>query len=135
METQSQHQVATIPVNIELETIARTQSTNGATMPREAGKVLYRESSGRFAVGIWQGEKGDLHINDYPVHEFCRLHSGSVTLIDTNGQQQSFAAGDSFVIPMGFCGLWRTHSTARKTFTCYGSAQGLTALLGPQSAI
>lgn len=134
METHNQHRVATIRANCELETINRTKPSDGGAIPHEAGKVLYRESSGQFAVGVWQGEKGDLQINDYPVHEFCHLHLGSVTLIDADGSQQSFTAGDSFVVPKGFCGLWRTHSTTRKTFTCYGSPEGLAALLGPQTA-
>lgn len=134
MEIRSNHSIAAIPSNAELQVIVRAHPASDVVVPREAGKVLYRESTGLFAVGVWQGERGDLPINDYPVHEFCHLHSGSVTLMTSDGSQQSFTAGDSFVVPMGFCGLWRTNSTTRKTFACYGSEEGLTALLGPQPA-
>ena len=42
----------------------------------------------------------------YTENEFCHITRGRVRIEDGAAQRWTFAAGDSFVIPAGFAGVW-----------------------------
>ncbi|SCC91651.1 Putative RmlC-like cupin (fragment) [Thiomonas sp. X19] len=51
----------------------------------------------------------------YDAHEeeFCVLLEG-LTLAADDGTARQFSAGDAFVVPGGFTGVWENHSRVRK---------------------
>lgn len=52
-------------------------------------------------------------------HEFCHLLSGCVRLLGDDGSDVTLRAGDSFVIPAGFEGVWEVLEPARKLYAVY----------------
>lgn len=51
--------------------------------------------------------------------EFCHLIEGTVRLIDEAGAEKTFNAGDTFVIPKGFTGVWENVSKVRKVYVLF----------------
>ena len=71
-------------------------------------------------VARWTGEPGWVRIEDWPYTEVCVLLSGAIQLDDEDGASRRFAAGDSFLIPRGFRGVWRTLEPSEKIFVGIG---------------
>jgi hypothetical protein len=55
-------------------------------------------------------------LEDYGCDEFCVVLKGSVTMIDDDGHEETFPAGDSFLIPKGFTGYWKQSEKIKKFF-------------------
>ena len=60
--------------------------------------------------------RGDLRLVPYPYDEICIIQSGRVALVDLDGQERVFGAGDAFFVPRSFRGTWRTLEPTRKIF-------------------
>lgn len=78
----------------------------------------YEEASGQFFAGIWAASSGTWRVR-YSEHEFCHLLSGRVRIIASDGTRHEFAAGDSFVIPAGFEGIWEVLEDCRKLYAIF----------------
>ena len=74
------------------------------------------EIPGDHVVGFWTGEPGWVRIDDWPYTEVCVILSGSVEIEDHQGQVRPYGQGESFVIPRGFRGIWRTVEPCEKVF-------------------
>jgi len=72
----------------------------------------------RFFAGLWEAEPGCWNIQ-YTENEFCQILAGRSILRDEAGREQVVSAGDSFVIPAGFCGQWDVLETTRKIYVIY----------------
>jgi len=71
------------------------------------GNCDYRDDTGQFAVGGWRSTAGTLHIENRHFHEVCIVIEGSVEVTDDErGIKNNFRAGDAFVLPKGFSGIW-----------------------------
>jgi len=70
----------------------------------------------RSIVGFWEGEPGWVRIDDWPYNEVCVLLEGAVALADDTGNRLEFAAGEAFLIPAGFRGVWHTLQRTKKVF-------------------
>lgn len=81
----------------------------------------YRDPTGAFSAGIWRGEPGRFDVT-YTEDEFCQLLEGVVRLTDAHGTVETYRAGDSFVIPAGFIGVWETVETIRKFWVIHQAA-------------
>jgi uncharacterized cupin superfamily protein len=77
----------------------------------------YSDPTGQFHAGVWQGEAGAWRVQ-YDEHEdeLCTLIEGQVRLTDAAGNVQEFAAGDTFVVPGGFRGIWENRTRVRKIY-------------------
>lgn len=53
-------------------------------------------------------------VRNYPYDQFVIVLSGKAILTDSEGLSQTFVAGDSFVVPMGFSGTWEDHGVYRE---------------------
>jgi len=113
----------------ELHDIQRT-GPSADNLPQERGLISFLTWDYRFASGIWIGEPGDIPIKEYPVDEFCYLSEGEVLLVSADGQKTRFAAGDSFVVPAGFSGVWQTLRRTTKRFAFYGDRESVLAMTG-----
>jgi uncharacterized cupin superfamily protein len=78
----------------------------------------FTSADGRFFAGLWEAEPGCWTVR-YTENEFCRILSGRSVLRDEAGEERSFQAGDSFVIPAGFAGEWEVLETTRKIYVIY----------------
>lgn len=67
-------------------------------------------------AGFWEGEPGWVQIDNWPYHEVCIVLSGRVAIEDAEGKQVEFGAGEAFVVPRGFTGVWHTLESTRKIF-------------------
>ena len=82
----------------------------------------YSDESGQFHAGIWSGGTGRWKVR-YTEHEFCTLLSGKVRLTDETGASVLLEAGDHFVIPAGFEGVWEVIEPASKTYAVFEAAR------------
>lgn len=89
--------------------------------PMHAFANAYSDPSNVFHVGIWEGGPARWRIR-YTEHEFCHMLSGCVRITDTRGVSIYVNAGDNFVIPAGFEGIWETLERARKIYVIFEPA-------------
>jgi uncharacterized cupin superfamily protein len=84
----------------------------------------YTDASQRFSVGIWECEPGAWRIH-YTEEEYCRVMMGRSRLTNADGVVREVTAGDEFVIPRGFEGVWEVIERTRKVYVIYeaGDAQ------------
>ncbi|WP_200332031.1 cupin domain-containing protein [Leucobacter sp. L43] len=67
-------------------------------------------------AGAWEGEPGWVRFDSWPYTEICFIQSGRVEVEDATGRKEAFGAGDAFLIPVGFAGIWRTLEPTQKIF-------------------
>ena len=85
--------------------------------PRQSARNDYSGAYGRLNVGEWRCEPGAWRVAyDDDEYEFCRMQGGRVRLTDESGRSREFVAGDAFVIPAGFRGIWETLEACSKQY-------------------
>ena len=88
------------------------------------------ESNG-IVAGKWACNAGKVAMNGHPVNEACFVVSGSVTITDEQGHTQTFRAGEAFLIPCGFRGLWSNSDEFAKIFVAAELGMGSGRILSP----
>ena len=85
--------------------------------PRQLSWNHHTDASGQFCAGVWQGEPGAWRVR-YAIgeEEFCVLLEGEATLTGDDGRSVRLHAGDAFVVPGGFEGIWENHTRVRKHY-------------------
>jgi uncharacterized cupin superfamily protein len=86
--------------------------------PTQTVANIYSDAGNVFHCGVWEGEVGAWRVS-YAEHEFCHLLAGCVRLIGDDASDITLRAGDSFVIPAGFEGVWEVLEPARKLYAVY----------------
>jgi uncharacterized cupin superfamily protein len=79
----------------------------------------WRAASGRntgYAVGLWEGKRGEVDFPAMPYDEACWITSGRIALIDEQGGRREFGAGQGYLLPKGFAGRWITLEDASKFY-------------------
>ena len=79
---------------------------------------LYGSADGRFQAGIWECEPGRWRVV-FTESEFCHLLAGVITVTGDDGSERTYRAGDAFVSPAGFTGIWDVREQARKYYAIY----------------
>lgn len=79
-------------------------------------------SPGPIETGIWEATPGSFTASRDGYHELCYLVSGRVTLVEEGEQPLELQAGDLFVTPAGWHGVWHVHETVRKVFVVIPTA-------------
>jgi uncharacterized cupin superfamily protein len=97
-----------------------------APWPWNANDVLLNEGmkpvgaksyeGGGLTLGTWACNRGAVEIQGHPVDEACFVVRGSVTLTDAAGRSETFAAGEGFLLPRGFRGVWSHSDDFMKLF-------------------
>lgn len=77
--------------------------------------VATENTTKKFHTGQWRAEAGAWRVS-YDEEELCVILSGSGLLISDDGSRFPFKAGDAFVIPAGFSGLWDNAEEVRKIY-------------------
>lgn len=78
----------------------------------------YEDPSGVLASGFWASKPYKAGIN-YTEDEFCYILEGRVRLTDAAGKVEEYKAGDAFVIPTGFKGVWETVEAVKKFYVIH----------------
>ncbi|OYQ32589.1 transcriptional regulator [Niveispirillum lacus] len=86
--------------------------------PVQSVSNRFSSSDGRFNCGIWTGAVGSWRVV-FTENEFCQLLEGVVLVKGDDGSQRRFVAGDAFVMPAGFTGVWDILEPARKYYAVY----------------
>ena len=82
----------------------------------------FTDASQQFFAGIWAATRGSWRVQ-YSECEFCHLLEGHVALSDQAGRRWEFRAGESFVVPAGFAGIWEVIEDCRKLYAIFESRQ------------
>lgn len=93
--------------------------------PRQTAWNHYTDASGAFSAGIWEAEPGAWRVR-YTEDEYCEILAGTSVLTADDGTTLTVRAGDRFVVPAGFSGIWRVVETTRKVYVIHepGAAGG-----------
>jgi len=86
--------------------------------PAQRAWNLHASSDGRFNAGIWECGVGRWRVV-FTETEFCHLLSGVIAVTGDDGTERVFRAGDAFVSPAGFTGIWDVREPARKYYAIY----------------
>ena len=75
-------------------------------------KVLHE---GEFIVALYEAMPAVIDIPEpYPYDEYVRVLEGSVVLTSSGGERQSYEAGDTFLVPVGWTGTWEMPTRFRE---------------------
>lgn len=89
-----------------------------------AGKPVTRvsnyfvDSTQQFFAGHWTATRGKWRVR-YTENELCVMTAGRVIIASESGQQNTFVAGDAFVIPAGFSGTWEVLEDCSKIYAIF----------------
>ena len=86
--------------------------------PQQTVANAYSDPGNAFHCGVWEGDVGSWRVA-YTEYEFCHVLAGLIRLHSDDGSEVTLQAGDSFVIPAGFAGLWEVLEPARKLYAIY----------------
>ena len=81
-------------------------------------KDFFQDTTGFFRAGFWSSKPGKSDMN-WQKNEMCVLLEGEVHITDAEGRVEKFVAGDTFVVPKGFKGVWETVKPTKKIFAVY----------------
>ncbi len=88
-----------------------------AGRPVHALRNHYTDRTGQFLSGEWSSTVGRWQVRCDPrEEEFCILLEGTVRLEAADGQVHEMHAGDAFVVPAGFEGIWENITPVRKFY-------------------
>lgn len=80
-------------------------------------ELWYEHSGGPVRSGFWASQPSRIEIDfSQGQFEFCSILEGRVRLTDAQGHVEIYSAGDAFIMPAGFKGVWETLDPVRKFF-------------------
>lgn len=83
----------------------------------EMNLFAYASDDESLLSGVWDcAPAREEYPDGYPVHEMMHIISGSVTLTHSEGESETFVAGDTFFIPKGSHCTWENTETMRKFY-------------------
>jgi uncharacterized cupin superfamily protein len=88
------------------------------------GHNFFTSADGNFSLGVWETKPGKLSIPDpYTVDELMYVLEGKIVLIDDQGNQSEYGAGEGVVLPKGWSGTFSVPEGARKIYVSYEGAK------------
>ena len=81
---------------------------------KHTGEVLVR-------IGVWESGVAKRFIKNFPFTEYVLMISGKVNVIENDGTSRTFVAGDTFVIPKGWSGIWDVEERMKKQIVRIGN--------------
>jgi uncharacterized cupin superfamily protein len=91
-----------------------------AGKPEQVANNFFTDASGQFFAGCWESTPGRWRVR-YTENEFCHITRGRVRIVSEQGTSHEFRAGDSFVVPAGFAGIWEVVETTSKLYAIFAS--------------
>jgi uncharacterized cupin superfamily protein len=87
--------------------------------PTELCHNYYTSPSGLLTAGVWKCTPHTLKFGPYPVDEFMLVLDGSVTIVHEDDHEETFRAGDAFVIPKGLPCQWKQTESIHKFYVIF----------------
>ncbi|MEO1194341.1 MAG: cupin domain-containing protein [Pseudomonadota bacterium] len=84
--------------------------------PVQRGLFVHEDKATGLSVGVWDCTPMIAKPGPYPVAEFMYLLDGDLTIVDTQGHDETISAGQPFFLPKGFDCQWRQERYVRKFF-------------------
>jgi uncharacterized cupin superfamily protein len=112
-------------IRINKEGLAKTGLITCSVVPSDAvqsgvanevGAVHYETTDGKVTTGTWQCTPYAEHLICDGFTEFSTIISGKVALTNSDGLVETFSAGDSYVLPVGWQGRFEVLETLRKIY-------------------
>jgi uncharacterized cupin superfamily protein len=89
-----------------------------AGIPRARASNQYSEPTQQFYCGLWTSTMGKWRVR-YTEHEFCVIIEGRVRIESASGEKHEMRAGDAFVVPAGFEGIWEVIEPCKKWYSIF----------------
>ena len=89
-----------------------------AGIPRARASNQYAEGTQQFFCGIWASTVRQM-ARALHEHEFCVLIEGRVRIESVTGEKHELRAGDAFVVPAGFEGIWEVIEPCKKWYAIF----------------
>ncbi len=90
--------------------------------PTQLGYPFFTTSNGIITAGVWDSTPYEEVKGPYGVDEFMILLEGSLIIENEDGSEQTFKAGDGFVIPKGAIVAWKQSEYLRKYMVIHDNA-------------
>lgn len=121
----TQLQSAAVPTLVDF-TVAEFETTTSTPSPdrllegtpQTVTRNFFTDPTGQMFAGIWESTPGRWRVS-YSETEFCHITRGSVNVSNEHGYSRTFKAGDSFVIPSGFAGVWHVLEPMSKRYVIF----------------
>jgi len=89
-----------------------------AGRPEQITNNFFTDASEQLFAGRWESTPGRWRVR-YTECEFCYITAGRVRIESSQGTKHEFQAGDSFVVPAGFEGIWEVLETMSKLYVIF----------------
>lgn len=89
-----------------------------AGAPQQQIWNVFSDALGQFHAGKWASTPGRWRVS-YTEYEFCYLLTGRVVIEAASGRRVEFLAGDAFVVPRGFSGIWEVLAPTEKLYVIF----------------
>lgn len=76
--------------------------------------IIHKDAEETVQIGVWEADVSKTKLINYPFTEYALMISGRVIIINDDGTSNEFKAGDTFVIPKGFTGIWDIRERMKK---------------------
>jgi len=76
--------------------------------------IIHKDAEETVQIGVWEADVSKTKLINYPFTEYALMISGRVVIINDDGTSSEFKAGDTFVIPKGFTGIWDIRERMKK---------------------
>lgn len=90
--------------------------------PEHTVRNYFSDATGQFFAGVWESTPGRWRVS-YTENEFCCITRGRVRIEDRTGRSWTFTAGDAFVIPAGFAGVWEVLEPTSKLYAIFEASK------------
>lgn len=71
-------------------------------------------------VGVWEAGVSKSYLENYPFTEYVLMISGHLVLTNDDGTSKEYKAGDTFVMPKGWSGIWHIKERMKKQMVQIG---------------
>ncbi len=92
----------------------QTRTKEIARSPYVGETIIHRNADATVQVGVWEADVSKVKLIDFPVTEFVLMLSGRLVVVNQDGTSNEFKAGDTFVVPKGFTGIWDIRERMKK---------------------
>jgi len=98
----------------------------------ELDYIFFQNQDRSVIAGVWQSPPMEWRFDSgHPVHEMISVIFGSVTMIDDDGEEETFGPGDVFFIAKGKRCSWRNVETVRIQYTMTSGDGSIVQTLPP----
>ena len=92
--------------------------------PVQSGHVYHSDDTGQLTSGVWHCTPMVAKQAPYDVNEFMLVLDGAITIAHANGDEETFAAGECFVIPRGTPLSWKQAGDVLKYWVIFEDQSG-----------